>query len=212
MNEISRRAAAHGMPMAVHAIGDGATDMVLTAMEQNPVAPHRHRLIHAQVLRPEQIARMKKFGDRLALDLQPRFVPSDFPWVQERIAEPYWQTSYAWKTLLEGGLLCGGGSDAPIEPIEPLLGLHAAVTRRKPGATHDGYGAAQKLSIEQAVHLFTVGGTYATREEAVKGTITAGKYADLTILDRDIMTEQADALVETHVIRTVIGGKTVFEK
>ncbi|MBL0386519.1 amidohydrolase [Tumebacillus sp. ITR2] len=211
MNDIARRAAAHGMPIAVHAIGDGATDIVLNAMEQNPVATHRHRLIHAQVLRPEQIERMKKFGDSLALDLQPRFVPSDFPWVKERIAEHYWPTSYAWKTLLEAGLLCGGGSDAPIEPIEPLLGIHAAVTRRKPNETHEGYGPEQKLSIEQALHLFTIGGTYATREEDVKGTITAGKFADLTILDGDIMTSEPDAILETNVIRTVIGGKTVFE-
>ncbi len=203
---------AHGMPIAVHAIGDGATDMVLDAVEKNSVAGHRHRLIHAQVLRPEQIERMKKLGDTLALDLQPRFVASDYPWVMERIAAEHLPTSYAWKTLLDAGLLCGGGSDAPIEPIEPLLGLHAAITRRSPGDTHAGYQPEQKLSVWEAVRLFTVGGTYATREEEVKGTIAPGKFADLTILDRNIMIEEPDALLAAKVVRTVIGGKTVYEK
>ena len=212
LNSIAAAAAAHGMPIAVHAIGDRASDMVLEAMEKNPVATHRHRLIHAQVLRPEQIEWMQRFGDRLVLDIQPRFVPSDFPWVRERIAPEHLPTSYAWKTMLDAGLLCGGGSDAPIEPIEPLLGLHAAVTRRRPGDTHDGFSPEQKLTIEEAVRLFTVGGTHATREEAVKGTITPGKYADLTILDRDIFSGDPDILLETNVLRTVIGGETVYEK
>lgn len=205
LNRIAAAGAAYGMPIAVHAIGDGAADMALEAMEKNPVASHRHRLIHAQVLRPEQITRMQKLGDKLALDLQPRFVTSDYPWVLERIAPELHKTSYAWKTLLDAGLLCGGGSDAPIEPIEPLLGLHAAITR-------SGYQPEQRLTAYEAVQLFTVGGTYATREEEVKGTITPGKFADLTILDRNIMTEHPDVILETNVIRTVIGGKTLYEK
>ncbi|MGZ4106793.1 MAG: amidohydrolase, partial [Tumebacillaceae bacterium] len=212
LNAITAAARAHGMPVAVHSIGDGATDMVLEAMEQNILDTHRHRLIHAQILRPEQITRMQRLGDRLALDIQPRFVPSDFPWVQERVSADTLPTCYAWKTLLDAGLLCGGGSDAPIEPLEPLLGLHAAVTRKRPGETHEGYLPEQKLTMHEAVHLFTVGSTYATREEDVKGTITPGKYADLTILDRDIFREHPDVLLETNVLRTVIGGKTVFEK
>jgi len=211
LNAIAAAGRAHGMPIAVHAIGDGATDMVLEAMEQNPLATHRHRLIHAQVLRPDQIARLQAFGERLALDIQPRFVPSDFPWVRERIAPEHLPTSYAWRTLLDAGLLLGGGSDAPIEPIEPLLGLHAAVTRKRPGDTHDGYQPEQKLTLAEAVHLFTVGGTYATREEALKGTLTAGKVCDLTVLDRDIFSRDADELLDTQVVRTVIGGKTVFQ-
>lgn len=212
LNDLAAKARAHGMPIAVHAIGDAAADMVLEAMEKNPNANHRHRLIHAQVLRPEQIERMQRFGDRLALDIQPRFLAGDYPWVLERIPQALQPLSYAWKTLLEAGLLCGGGSDAPIEPLEPLLGLHAAVTRKRPDETHGGYQPEQKLTMEEAVRLFTVGGTYATQEEAVKGTITPGKYADLTILDRDIFHEHPDVLLETNVLRTVIGGKTVFEK
>ncbi|WP_018133173.1 amidohydrolase [Effusibacillus pohliae] len=212
LNEIAAKARAHGMPVAVHAIGDAAADLALTAMEQNPLPAHRHRLIHAQVLRPEQIERMRRLGGRLAVDIQPRFVASDFPWVQERIPAEWLPTCYAWKTLLDAGLLCGGGSDAPIEPIDPLLGLHAAVTRKRPGKTHDEYQPEQKLTIQQAVRLFTLGGTYATREEAVKGTIAPGKYADLTVLDRDIFADHPDVLLETNVIRTVIGGETVYEK
>ncbi|ASS76242.1 hypothetical protein CIG75_15695 [Tumebacillus algifaecis] len=205
MNAIAAAGVAYGMPIAVHAIGDGAADMVLEAMEKHPIAGHRHRLIHAQVLRSDQLERMQKLGDALALDVQPRFVTSDYPWVLERIAPEHHNTSYAWKTLLDAGLLCGGGSDAPIEPIEPLLGLHAAITR-------SGYQPEQKLTPHEAVRLFTVGGTYATREEEVKGTITPGKFADLTILDRDIMVEHPDVILQTNVIRTVIGGKTVFER
>lgn len=212
LNEIASQACSAGMPIAVHAIGDAAADRVLDAVERNPLANHRHRFIHAQVLRQDQIERMKRLGDRLAVDIQPRFVASDFPWVQERIAPEHMATSYAWKTLLEAGVLCGGGSDAPIEPIEPLLGIHAAVTRKRPGETHAGYQPDQKLSIDQAVRLFTVGGTFATREEKVKGTLSPGKYADLTILDKDIFQKEPDVLLETKVLRTVIGGKTVFEQ
>lgn len=210
--QIAAAGARHGMPIAVHAIGDGAADLVLEAMEQTPSTKHRHRLIHAQVLRPEQIERMKRLGDRLVLDIQPRFLVGDFPWVLERIQPALQTTSYAWKTLIDAGLLCGGGSDAPIEPIEPLLGLHAAVTRKRPHEHQESYQPEQKLTMEEAVRLFTIGGTYATQEEAVKGTLTVGKYADMTILDRNIFEEDPDVLLETSVIRTIIGGESVFEK
>src|SRR5699024_8804831 len=119
------------MPVAVHTIGDQALENVLDILDQLPAAPKRDRLIHTQVLRPDLIKRLSQ-PNRIA-DIQPRFVASDFPWVIEKLGEERIRYSYAWKTMIKAGILCAGGSDAPIEPVDPLLGIHAAVTRRKPG-------------------------------------------------------------------------------
>src|SRR5699024_11623151 len=94
--------------------------------------------------------------------------------------------SYAWKSLMNAGVLCAGGSDAPVEPLDPLLGIHAAVTRKIPGEKHDGYYPEQKLTMEEAFLLFTKMGAYATNEETIKGTISRGKYEDMT----DIRSEE----------------------
>lgn len=211
INEITMKARLMKMPIAVHAIGDRAAEMVITAMETHPVekyvpSPYRDRLIHAQVMRPDLIQRLKRL--RVAVDIQPRFVVSDFPWVRERLGEERLDHAYAWKTLIEAELKCGGGSDAPIEPIEPLWGIHAAVTRRLPGDQHEGYLAEQKLTMKQAVELFNLGSAYTAGEERCRGSLTPGKYADITVLDRNILDESLDPdeLFETEVRMTITNG------
>lgn len=109
--------------------------MALDALEQYPLEKGRDRLIHVQVANKQLIERMKSLP--VILDIQPRFVVSDFPWVMERLGEERMDYSFAWNTLLDAGLICAGGSDAPIEPVDPLLGIHAAVTRRKKGEDHE---------------------------------------------------------------------------
>ncbi len=194
------------MPIAVHTIGDKALENVLDILDQVPTVAYRDRLIHVSLLREDLIKRLAT-PSRIA-DIQPRFVVSDFPWVEERVGEARGAYLYAWKSLLKAGVLCAGGSDAPIEPVDPLLGLHAAVTRRAPGETHAGWYPDEKLTMLEAVQAFTIGGAYATNEEHLKGTITRGKYADMTVYTNDLFAmENPDQLLETEIAMTIIGGE-----
>lgn len=198
------------MPIAVHAIGDLAFEYALDAIEEYPPLPkQRDRLIHAQILRKELIDRAKQLP--VILDIQPRFVVSDFPWVVERIGELNMKFCYAWKTLLQEGLHCAGGSDAPIEPIDPLHGIHAAVSRRKPKGD-EIHMHEQRISVFEAVRLYTTGSAYAIGKEENMGKITPGYKADFTVLDQDIFNIQEENILSTNVVKTVINGQIMFER
>ncbi|WEG13880.1 amidohydrolase [Pullulanibacillus sp. KACC 23026] len=199
------------MPVAIHAIGDQAFDTALSAIEAHPnQTAMRDRLIHGQLVPPDLRKRMKKTG--AILDIQPTFVLSDFPWVIERLGEDRMKDAYAWKTLIEEGIPCAGGSDAPIEKADPLLGIYAAVARKRPNETDEGYFPSQKLSIRQAVELYTTGSAYAVNQEHQMGQIHPGYLADFTILDHDLFEIDQEAIPSVKVVRTVIGGETVFER
>jgi predicted amidohydrolase YtcJ len=209
--DIVRRARELDMPIAVHTIGDKALENVLDVLDQFPATTYRDRLIHAQVLREELIPRLA-LPSRIA-DIQPRFLASDFPWVEERLGKERMKLSYAWKSLMDGGVICAGGSDSPIEPVDPLLGIHAAVTRKKPGETHDGYYPEQKLTMNQAFRLFTEFGAYPTNEETIKGTITRGKLADMTVYSANPFDmEDPDELLTTNIEMTIIGGEVKYSR
>lgn len=213
LNELVKKARQHYLPIAVHTIGDLALEMTLNAIEQHRLheSLFPDRIIHAQVLRPELVERMKKLP--LIIDIQPRFLAADFPWVIERLGKERSKQSYAWKTLLDAGLTCAGGSDAPIEPVDPLLGLHAAVTRIRPDEPlHEGYNPEQKLTPTQALHLFTTGSARTENKEHLKGTITVGKYADFTVLNKNLLETNPHEWLTTDVQMTVVGGNVVFEK
>lgn len=205
--EIVREARRLGFPIAVHAIGDGGAELTLRAMEAYPLAPGCRlpdRLIHAQVLDAGLVRRMARL--RLAADIQPRFVASDFPWVLERVGGQRTEYLYAWKKLLSAGVVCAGGSDAPIEPLSPWLGLHAAVTRRKPDAAHEGYLPEEKLTTAEALELFTRGSAFAAGEAGERGAIEVGNAADFTVIDRDIAGDP-QSLLNTQVRMTVVNGE-----
>ncbi|WP_179032005.1 amidohydrolase [Paenibacillus kribbensis] len=211
LNQMVAAARAAGFPVAVHAIGDGAAHMILTAMETHPLTEESglpDRLIHGQVLTAELIQRMAKLP--LIADIQPRFVASDFPWVLDRVGKERTEYLYAWKKLLDAGIPCAGGSDAPIEPLSPFLGMHAAVTRTKPEETHEGYLPAEKLDIHEAIHLFTTGSAVAAGEEDKRGWIAEGKAADFTVIDRDV-SESPQALLDVKVRMTVVNGKIAYQ-
>jgi predicted amidohydrolase YtcJ len=212
---LAAQAADRRMPIAVHAIGDEAADRVIRTMETHPFDPERgthlrHRLIHAQIMRADLIERLKKLN--VAVDIQPRFVASDFPWVLERIGEDRSRYAYAWKTLLDSGIRCAGGSDAPIEPLHPLLGIHAAVTRRRldDPPEHPGHLPQERLERLEAVLLFTSGSAYAAGEEHERGTLSVGKRADLTVYDRDILAVEIDELLEARTLFTVVNGEVAY--
>ncbi|MFD2044829.1 amidohydrolase [Ornithinibacillus salinisoli] len=199
------------MPIAVHTIGDQALKNVLDILDQFPTVAHRDRLIHTQVLTKDLIKRLAN-PSRIA-DIQPRFLVGDFPWVQERLGKNRIPLSYAWKSLMDAGVICAGGSDSPVEPADPLLGIHAAVTRKAPGQTHHGWNPSEKLSMYEAFRLFTELAAYPTNEETIKGTISRGKLADMTVYSKDpFMMEDADELLQTEVEQTIIGGDIQYTK
>lgn len=209
--EIIRKSRDLSMPIAVHTIGDQALENVLDILDQFPDVAYRDRLIHVQVLRQELIERLRK-PSRIA-DIQPRFIVGDYPWVEERLGEERSELAYAWKSLMDAQVICAGGSDAPVEPVDPLLGIHAAVTRKAPGQTHSGYNGKEKLSMHEAFKLFTVMGAYPTNEETIKGTITRGKLADMTVYSQNpFELEDPDDLLNTDIEMTIIGGEVKYEK
>lgn len=209
--EIIRKARNLSMPIAVHTIGDQALENVLDILDQFPAVSYRDRLIHVQVLREELIKRLA-LPSRIA-DIQPRFIVGDFPWVQDRLGMERIELAYAWKTLMDSNVICAGGSDSPVEPVDPLLGIHAAITRRAPGQTHNGWNEKEKLSVEEAFKLFTVLGAYPTNEETIKGTISRGKLADMTVYSNNpFAMKDPDELLSTQIEKTIIGGDIQYEK
>jgi predicted amidohydrolase YtcJ len=209
--EIIREAREYSMPVAVHTIGDQALENVLQILDQFPSVAYRDRLIHVQILREDLIHRLVH-PSRIA-DIQPRFVVGDFPWVIERLGKERMLNSYLWKTMISSGVLCAGGSDAPVEPIDPLLGIHAAVTRRAPWESHQGWNEKEKLSMLDAVKLFTRGGAMATNEENEKGTITRGKWADVTVYSKDLFSMvDPDELLDTEIEMTITEGDIRYQR
>ncbi|GAA0333016.1 amidohydrolase [Bacillus carboniphilus] len=210
LHALVQKARSFNLPIAVHTIGDLAFEQVLEAIEKYPTPDGtRDRFIHAQILRKELVERCKDLS--VIFDIQPRFVASDFPWVLERVGTEHYDYLYAWKTLLRDGIALAGGSDAPIEPLSPLLGIHAAVTRTKPGdPTHQVFIPEECLSMYEAVSLFTKGSAYAENSESTFGMIEKGMRADFTVLHKDLFKASHDEILDTKVVMTVIDEKPVF--
>jgi len=215
LNQITSLARKLKMPIAVHAIGDQGAEMTIRAMEAYPLQKYRSgnvrdRLIHGQVLRKDLIERLQRLP--VAIDIQPRFVASDFPWVMERLGPHRLDYAYAWRKLLDAGLRCGGGSDAPIEPLDPRLGIHAAITRRNPEEEqHEGYLPSEKLTAREALTLFTLGAAYTAGEEESRGSISVGKYADITVLDRNLLEVDPDEILAAKTLFTITNGEIGFQ-
>lgn len=202
-----------GFPVAIHAIGDAALDAALTALEQTVPIHRRNRVVHAELIRPDLLQRMAALGSSLAVDVQPRFVCSDFPWVTSRLGPQRSANIGAWWQMLEAQLHICGSSDAPIEPLQPLLGIHAAVTRKQPLAEGDGYHMAEALTPEEAIRLFSHGACYANHSEHHKGVIAPNWLADLTVLDRDIVHPRSEADIrDAQVLYTVVGGHFAYAR
>ncbi|MBD1380130.1 amidohydrolase [Metabacillus arenae] len=212
LKDLIKKARDYNMEAAIHTIGDLAFENVLDAVEANPPKKGQHdRLIHAQILRQDLIERAKTLP--IILDIQPRFVATDFPWVIERLGKERMKTCYPWKTLIEKGIHCAGGSDAPIEPINPLLGIHAAVTRKSIHTPDEpGYGLNECLTTFQAVELYTKGSAYAIHKEQERGVIAPGFVADFTVFNQDIFSIEDDKLMQTEVNLTVIDGEIVYKR
>lgn len=210
IDELVATARKYGQAVAMHMIGDGAVEKGLDAIERHPVPEgKRDRLIHVNVLRDDLVERMKKLP--VVLDIQPVFVSSDFPWVMDRLGEERLDWAYAWKRLLDEGFICGAGSDAPIEEVDPLLGIYAAVTRRKPNQTHEGYLPKEKLSRFEAVGLFTTGSAATIGKADSRGKLSVGFDADFTVLDKDLFEVDEEEILDTTVVLTVVAGDVMYQ-
>ncbi|WP_414053056.1 amidohydrolase [Macrococcus animalis] len=195
--------------IAVHMIGDKAVEMVLDAIEANPPNSGHDRLIHVSFLREDLIERMEKLD--IICDIQPMFVASDFPWAIDRVGNERVRYSYPWKTLLNKGIICGGGSDSPIEDYRPLTGIDAAVNRKAIDDTSDGYNMVEALDVFEAISLYTTEAAKVANNLSEYGTIEVGKVADFTILRQNPFEVERNAIHKIEVAKTVIDGKIVFE-
>ncbi|WP_026676596.1 amidohydrolase [Fictibacillus gelatini] len=211
LKKLVQKAREHKMAVAVHTIGDLSLQYTIEAITScPPTTDARDRIIHAGLVREDLIGQLKKL--HIIIDIQPGFVASDFPWLIERLGEERVKWAYPFKTMLENGLHCAGGSDAPIEPVNPLFGIHAAITRRKPYESHEGYVKEQKLTPYEAIGLYTTGSAYAINKESKRGMIASGYEADFTVFDRDLLTISPDDLLEANVLYTIVDNTIVYKK
>ena len=214
MKAVVEKASRAGIAVFTHAIGDRANRVVLDAIEASRRAgiglSLRHRIEHAQVLHPADIGRFAALG--VIPSMQPIHATQDMI-----MADKHWGTrsryAYAWRSLWDSGASLAFGSDAPVETPDVIQGIYAAVTRcRADGAPGgEGWIPEEKISVAEAVWAYTAGAAYAGGEETLKGTITPGKLADLTILSQDIFTVNPKALLETEVVATIFGGEFVHD-
>jgi predicted amidohydrolase YtcJ len=221
LNEMAKERADAGFQLGFHAIGDRGVQMALDAFAEakkdasaNHVkAPNggdnlRFRIEHAQVTTPQQIEQFKTLN--VIASMQPNHLLTDMNWAESRLGAKRAATSYAWNQFLQKGVVLAFGTDYPVEPITPFRGLYAAVTR----TSEDGrktYFPEQKLTIHQAIAAYTTGSAYAEVSETDKGLLKPGMLADFVVLDRDITAVIPFKLLQTRVLRTVVGGRTVYE-
>ena len=207
-----QRSVAAGFQVNVHAIGDLANSRVLDEFEALNTDPAvralRHRIEHAQILRPVDVERFA--GLAVIASIQPTHATSDKNMAGDRLGEERLRGAYAWNTLLESGAQLAGGSDFPVEPPNPLYGLHAAVTRRdREGEPLGGWRPQEKLSREASLSLFTEWAAYAGHEEQTLGRLLPGYAADFVLLKEDYFQQPEDAIWSNRVLATV-AGKVVF--
>ncbi len=204
-----------GFQPCTHAIGDRANRIVLDAYEtllkSLPKGDYRLRIEHAQVLSPNDIPRFEQLG--VLPSMQPIHATSDMYWAEARLGPERVKGAYAWRSLLETATIILGGSDFPNDTMNPLWGFYAAISRGDPtGYPAEGWYGKQKMTREEALKSITLWAAYGAFQEPMKGSIEIGKYADLTILSKDIMTIPAREILKTDVEMTVVGGKVVYVK
>ena len=212
---VSERALRAGFQVATHAIGDRGNRLVLDAYERAlaavPTADPRLRIEHAQVLSPEDIPRFAALG--VIPSMQASHQTSDMGWAATRLGPERVKGAYAWRSLLNTGVVIPNGSDFPVEYVNPLISFHSAVTRQSaanepPG----GWYPEQRMTRDEALRSMTLWPAYAAFQEHDAGSLTPGKYADFVVLDQDIMRVAAEDILKTQVLATYIGGKAVYER
>ncbi len=202
-----------GLQVTVHAIGDRANAIILDIYDSvakvHGARDRRFRVEHAQHLRPQDIPRFGRLG--VIASMQPYHAIDDGRWVEGRIGPVRIKTTYAFRTLLDTGAKLGFGSDWTVAPLDPILGVYAAVTRRTlDGKNPNGWVPEQKITVGEALRAYTEGNAYATFNEGKWGTLAPGYYADLVVVDRNLFTVPPDSLDRAKVSYTVVGGNVVY--
>jgi len=231
LNAMTRERVLAGYQIGFHAIGDKAVQLALDAFAEAEKAAregkvkaadggngggnyndyrdndYRLRIEHAQVTTPQQISRFKDLN--VIASMQPSHLLTDMNWAESRLGAKRAEHSYAWAEFLRRGVVLAFGTDYPHEPVTPFRGLYAAVTRMSEDGKRSYY-PAQKLNIEQAIAAYTTGAAFAEFAEKQKGKLEPGMLADFVVLDQDITAVLPPKILETKVLRTVVGGKTVY--
>jgi predicted amidohydrolase YtcJ len=212
LNRMTVERAKAGFQIGFHAIGDRAVAMALNAFvaAEGAVpqsAAYRFRIEHDQVIDPRDFARYQWLG--VIASMQPNHLLTDMNWAEDRIGPERAKNSYPWKTFVDQGTVLAFGTDYPVEPITPFRGIYCAVTRMNEDGTRT-YHPEQGLTIGQALYAYTQASAYAEHMETKKGKLAPGYFADLVVLDRDLLKAAPQEILHTHVLRTVVAGKTVY--
>jgi predicted amidohydrolase YtcJ len=221
LNQLSKERVLAGFQLGFHAIGDEGVQMALDAFaaaekaarEQKVKAANgsedlRLRVEHAQITTPAQISRFKEL--KVIASMQPSHVLTDMRWANERLGQKRAADCYMWAAFLNKGVTLAFGTDYPVESVSPFRGLYAAVTRKSEDGKQEFF-PAQKLTMDQAIAAYTTGSAFAEFEEKEKGKLVPGMLADFVVLDRDVTAASPEKVLATKVLRTVVGGKTVYE-
>jgi predicted amidohydrolase YtcJ len=207
-----------GLQLTVHAIGDEANSVLLDYLEEldrrNGQRDRRFRLVHAQVLAPKDFSRLGPL--RIVAEVQPFHLSDDMRWMEERIGHERSKGAYAFKSIQASGAILSFGTDWPGTsaseyPINPMLGLYAAVKRQTTSGKPDaGWFPDERISIQDAIRAYTYNTAYANYEEKIKGSIEVGKFADLTVLSRNLLRIPQKEILHTDVVYTIVNGKIVY--
>jgi predicted amidohydrolase YtcJ len=199
--------------LCIHAIGDRAIGEILDMYARlggSDAAAHRFRIEHAQHMCPQDFARFAKLG--IIASMQPYHAIDDGRWAEKRLGHERAKSSYAWRSMLDAGVPLAFGSDWPVAPLSPILGIYAAVTRATLDGKHpDGWFPEQRLTVEEALRAYTQGSAYAAFQENEKGSITPGKLGDIVVLSDDLFTIPPAKIKDARVVMTIVGGKIVYE-
>ncbi|HEX8716348.1 MAG TPA: amidohydrolase family protein [Gemmatimonadaceae bacterium] len=215
IQHVAIEALRHGFQVATHAIGDRGNRIVLdayeAALDSVPTADHRFRIEHAQILDHADIARFAQLG--VIPSMQATHQTSDMYWAEQRLGGGRLYGAYAWRSLLNTGVIVPNGTDFPVEAVNPMRTFHSAISREDennwpPGGWHP----EQKMTREEALKSMTIWPAYAAFEDKLMGSLEPGKYADFVVLDQDIMTAPAERILQTNVVATYVGGVAVYER
>ena len=215
IQHVAERALAAGFQVATHAIGDRGNRVVLDAYEAalttHPAADHRFRIEHAQALHRDDIARFAALG--VIPSMQAVHQTSDMYWIGKRLGAERLPGAYAWRALLQTGVVIPNGSDFPVEAVNPLLSFHSAVSRQDASNYPvGGWHAEQRMTRDEALKSMTLWPAYAGFQESIMGSLAPGKLADFVVLDRDIMTVPESEILGAMVVSTWVGGSAVYER
>ncbi len=212
LRNLLAHAAENDFLVDIHAIGDRAIGTIIKAYKnlqsvgKNIIPP---RLVHCQLPRPEQIKFLGR--ENFQAIIQPAFLGSDWKLARKKLASEHLKTAYAWKSLQDAGVFIAGSSDAPIEPINPLKGIHCAVNRQDTeNQPPEKFLPEEKLSLEIALDLFTLAGAKLSEETEIKGTLSPGQTADIAVLNADPRKISSQNIIDLQVERTFLGGREVY--